>query len=61
MAEKSLAALRARRRAAARAERDAAFARSLEFWSRLTAVAPDPDGEHIWILLAPPKAGGAKG
>lgn len=61
MAEKSLAALRARRRAAARAERDADIARKIDYWSRVKGVAPDPDGEHIWILLAPPKAGGAKG
>lgn len=42
------------------AERETEFARSLEFWSRLKAVAPDPDGRHIWVLLDD-KAPAAKG
>lgn len=28
---------------------------SFDFFQRLRAVAPDPDGESLWVLLDPPK------
>jgi hypothetical protein len=36
--------------AAARAEREA---RAFDIFMRTTAVAADPDGEHLWLLLKP--------
>lgn len=37
------------------AKRAADRERSRDIFMRLRAVTPDPDGEHIWLLLDPKK------
>lgn len=34
-------------------DNSAAFDRARDIFMRTTAVAADPDGEHIWLLLKP--------
>lgn len=39
-------------RAARLTERRERAGRCLDLFLRIRAVAPDPDGEHLWLLLA---------
>lgn len=34
-------------------DNSAAFERARDIFMRTTAVAKDPDGEHLWLLLKP--------
>lgn len=43
------------KRAAIAAARATAFDRARDIFMRTTAVAKDPDGQHIWLLLDEPK------
>jgi len=35
------------------ADNSAAFDQARDIFMRIRDVAPDPDGEHIWLLLEP--------
>lgn len=34
-------------------DNSAAFDRAFDIFMRIKDVAPDPDGEHLWLLLEP--------